>query len=514
MTVLNELELASAGGATAASVRQRAILSALRFTPGVLPLAASAPTVTVATNGTATITSTVDVSKTTPNTTIPVTNAKIATVGTPLRAVNSQLFMGNSIQQDAANTATSRRSNRQRYRFLFDGPVFEAAFTNRQGRVCIMVDGEMVFNAQTEPRLPIQLLNDQNASLVKVDFGTNTPSLYASFVQNNGAPAVGGSGYVVGEVITMTGGTFTAPAKIKVTAINAGAVLSGQIVDPGIYSVFPNNNVAQGSTTGSGTGATWNLVSSARHSVRRMRRIEIITSGDNYQPYVIGINVGAQDCVQPWPVVGPRILFLGDSLVANTFSDWPTGGFADLSGQFLGLDDIWISGRSGEGYLQQVSGVKLRDRLINDVYAYTPDIIVTCMGYNDKAQDPTALQAEVQACHADLLTNLPNAFHFAMNAHRDYLTSLTPPANVTNAIAAGINAAYASYANRARFIDSVALGWDVGGSGTVKAPTGVGTSDFWISSDTLHMTQAGHERRAYLLAQAIYSASRSILLNI
>lgn len=74
----------------------------------------------------------------------------------------------------------------------------------------------------------------------------------------------GGSGYVAGEVITLTGGTANRQPKLTVTTVSAGAVTGVTITDNGDYTAFPSSTntptgVAQGSSTGSGTGATFNL---------------------------------------------------------------------------------------------------------------------------------------------------------------------------------------------------------------------------------------------------------------
>jgi hypothetical protein len=90
----------------------------------------------------------------------------------------------------------------------------------------------------------------------------------------NATVAVGGSAYVVGDMITLTGGTANPPATgvtplqnavLQVTAINAGAVTGVNVIGPGSYSVKPANPVAQGSTThsdgsaGGGSAATFVL---------------------------------------------------------------------------------------------------------------------------------------------------------------------------------------------------------------------------------------------------------------
>jgi len=67
-----------------------------------------------------------------------------------------------------------------------------------------------------------------------------------------------GSGYIVGELITLAGGTFTTAAVMRVDAVNgSGNITACSVNSAGMYSVNPVSPVAQGSSNGSGTGATF-----------------------------------------------------------------------------------------------------------------------------------------------------------------------------------------------------------------------------------------------------------------
>lgn len=69
-----------------------------------------------------------------------------------------------------------------------------------------------------------------------------------------------GTGYVIGEMITLTGGTSTSQTVITVLSIGGGgAIATIQVSTPGQYQAEPSNPVAQGSTTGVGIGATFNV---------------------------------------------------------------------------------------------------------------------------------------------------------------------------------------------------------------------------------------------------------------
>lgn len=69
-----------------------------------------------------------------------------------------------------------------------------------------------------------------------------------------------GSGYAVNDTITLTGGTSTTATVLRVTAVNSGAVTGVSIQTAGSYTILPSAHpVAQGSTSGSGTGATFTI---------------------------------------------------------------------------------------------------------------------------------------------------------------------------------------------------------------------------------------------------------------
>jgi hypothetical protein len=87
------------------------------------------------------------------------------------------------------------------------------------------------------------------------------------------AVAVGGTGYAVGDLITLEAGLSTnapigAPVVLRVLTLTGSAVATVEVVTQildsatpfgGSYFAAQTNPVAQGSTTGSGSGATFNL---------------------------------------------------------------------------------------------------------------------------------------------------------------------------------------------------------------------------------------------------------------
>jgi len=92
----------------------------------------------------------------------------------------------------------------------------------------------------------------------------------------------GGTGYVVGDIITLESGAVDeapigAPAKLRVETLSGSAVATVSVVsqvidaDPelgGSYFAKQTNPVAQGSTDGVGTGATFNLTQGSAQAQR------------------------------------------------------------------------------------------------------------------------------------------------------------------------------------------------------------------------------------------------------
>jgi hypothetical protein len=68
--------------------------------------------------------------------------------------------------------------------------------------------------------------------------------------------ANGGTGYTVGDVLTLSGGTKTTAATVTVTSVSSGVITGVNITNPGVgYSVVPTSPVSV--TGGTGSGATF-----------------------------------------------------------------------------------------------------------------------------------------------------------------------------------------------------------------------------------------------------------------
>ncbi len=78
----------------------------------------------------------------------------------------------------------------------------------------------------------------------------------------------GGTGYVVADVLTGVGGTFSPNAfQVEVTAVSAGVVTAVRVTNGGAYTVNPSTPVA--TTGGTGTGCTLTPI---REFITRLRQ--------------------------------------------------------------------------------------------------------------------------------------------------------------------------------------------------------------------------------------------------
>ncbi|NOV28003.1 SGNH/GDSL hydrolase family protein [Cupriavidus necator] len=409
--------------------------------------------------------------------------------------------IGNAVINDGTNrgvgsSITFADSSKQasnspiRTRFVTDAPAFEAVFRGTQfAAVSAIVDGEYIARA----RLAV-FPNDGNPHYVKFDFGTNTRTYTLAQVSKN----AGGSGYAVGDQITLAGGTFSTAAVVTVIQVSSGAISAIEVSNQGAYSVS-TTTFTQGSTTGSGTGATFNgPVWSAQFTQRKMRRIELIWHGSGQKLY--GINVDNQSTVLPYavPALAPKIAFVGDSITNGTYLDY-AGAHIGLSiGQRLGLADrAEINAIGGSGWATvnttvTPNGPAWNDaKRVADFIALDADIYVWWGSQNDAAAGSSVVTAAVQSVLSQVSAAVPKAIHIGLGPIN---VSGTPGTDLSTAVGAGFAAM--GNASRFRYIDSTAENW-LSGTGKVTGETTTGNKDFYLSSDNAHPDQAGLDYLAY-----------------
>jgi hypothetical protein len=149
--------------------------------------------------------------------------------------------------------------------------------------------------------------------------------------------SAGGSGYVVGDVLTVSGGTQTTVATLTVATLSGSAVATVSISNAGVYTAAPTNPAA--TTGGTGTGATFTLSFGINNS------FTISTAGSGYveQPAVTFSGGGGSSATANGLIGSTAIVrFLADAT------------FYSASGPQLALVDT--SNQGTNAYLQLGNG--------------------------------------------------------------------------------------------------------------------------------------------------------------
>jgi hypothetical protein len=109
-----------------------------------------------------------------------------------------------------------------------------------------------------------------------VDNGSSPAAIVNDMIVTNMTPKNGGLGYVIGDLLTLVGGTGNA-ATVTVLTVNAsGSVTSVGITDPGLYTEL--SLVDFTTTGGSGDGCTFD-VTKAGYGIAS---VTVATAGNNY----------------------------------------------------------------------------------------------------------------------------------------------------------------------------------------------------------------------------------------
>ena len=215
--------------------------------------------------------------------------------------------------------------------------------------------------------------------------------------------------------------------------------------------------------------------------------------------------------------LGPRVAFLGDSIVAgatvNGVQAWPIE-----CSRLLGWRDVQTAAVGGTGYLAvNPSANTFRDRITSitnarlwaDGASGTPDVVIVAGGTNDAgAYTASAIQAEAITLFNAIRTSLPNAVLIVFSQYRQNGSPDQTTIDLRNAIqtAAATTGAHL-------FIDQIvattaganSLGW-ITGTGKAGSTNGTGNADRYVSSDGTHPTLAGQQYLGSRAAQAIAAA--------
>lgn len=390
--------------------------------------------------------------------------------------------------------AAKRTTGLGRVRFQTDAPAFEVCIRslfNINSDINLIVDGQMAYSSR-----PYCLPYIATPRYVKYSFGADTQTLELMY---GDVPTSGGTGYVVGDIITLAGGTFTTAAQLMVTNVTAGVVTTTLPITRGIYTAVPASPVAQGSTTGTGTGYSLsNPIWGSIQTSRKMRKIEIHMMAGIA---IGGINIDTPSSILlPWavPATQPRLVFLGDSQMFGSYLQHASAGMPIRIAKALGLDASFASNTvSGTGWTTNNGTAAMWSNPVRlaDIVALAPDIVVITGSQNDT--DNSALQTAVTTSLISLCASLPNAKFIGIGP---------VSGGASPFLAAGWAAAPQT---QCAYIDMNGAGW-MAGTGRVTSQIGNGPRDFYLASDGGHLDNGGRDRFADIAAVEIARAVVSL----
>jgi lysophospholipase L1-like esterase len=142
----------------------------------------------------------------------------------------------------------------------------------------------------------------------------------------------------------------------------------------------------------------------------KMREIELIVAGVGSQLRLSGATIEEAATMAPVAGRGPKIFVLGDSIVETTGPTLGINAYPVVLGDALGCDNVTASAIGGTGLLATAGGTKLtyRGRVLTDVIAYKPDIVIISGSPNDSTRTTAEVSAELQLLIADIRAELPD----------------------------------------------------------------------------------------------------------
>lgn len=374
-----------------------------------------------------------------------------------------------------------------RVRFMTDAPAFDVCFEDRAfSQFNVVVDGEYAYRSKA-----VTFTNTGNYRYIKVDFGSD--SVTYEKIQTNFSIVSAGSGYAVGDQVTLDGGSGAAsgvPTTVVVTQVSGGAVAQVDIVTAGSYTSQPSGTFSQSSTTGSGAGLQLNATFfGKKHSTRKMRKIELIYSS----PAVfLGIVGTSSDIFLPWEddaVHRPSLCVIGDSIQIGTYLAYGGGHIGASLAQHLGLwDKLVINGIGGTGWITGGNTAWSSEQRVDDFIAHQANIYLFVGSQNDGAAS-TQLQNAV--------TDVINQIHSSVP--ESVVVGIGNVMGASASLSASIGAGYAAAAqqSRVRYIDNQApFSW---------MPSAA-TSNWQATNDGNHLAQEGQDLFAKIAAPYVANA--------
>jgi hypothetical protein len=178
--------------------------------------------------------------------------------------------------------------------------------------------------------------------------GVQATAVVGSMVNTGAAVASGGTGYTVGNTLTVLGGTTTGvSATLTVTAVSGGVVTSATPANFGQFTVLPTNPVSV--TGGTGSGATFNL----NYGVGSNPSFTITNAGSGYveQP-AVSFSGGGGSGAAAYATVGGGAIIRSIGTTGVSAFDFQGSASASNNAPILRLRDVNTGTSSNTGYIQ------------------------------------------------------------------------------------------------------------------------------------------------------------------
>lgn len=474
-------------------------LGLLNLRVSTIPEAMAAPP--TITRGVNAANSTIQPSATTTTATIPPSSPRLSYRGCGGQLTQSSAAPSPYVKGSHINFGTYRANNWFSVCFQTDAPEFDFAVYDDTGAYMVWVDGQPVSREIDYPTY-----TTSGRAYHKVSFGIDVVTRRA---EASKLVAGGSGGYALGDILTVTGGTFTEAAQVIVRQATSGVIYGVSPYRRGTYSIIPPNPVSLSGGSG-GSGATCNLTWGQRHTTRKMRRVELQFAAS---AAFGGINVPSGCVVQPLPASGETWLWVGDSYQDGTYQSTVGMTWGGVAAEALGVREQMISYGIGSVGYSTVSGSKPNFLgMVPDLVALNPTRMVVGLGVNDVASDGN-LQSRVADAYAQLATLLPNCLFFVLGPWIGSSSALSGNFTAKNA---AIKTAFESVipAHRGAYCDTalgdVLLNPDGTNAGSASPGT-AGNTGHWTSSDAVHLGGEGQVYLGYGVANAIARAARAIL---
>lgn len=171
----------------------------------------------------------------------------------------------------------------------------------------IGISGDAVINYNTKRLVFINTpAAGQLLYIVSIGFGGAGSSVASAYVVS------GGTGYEIGDTVTIAAGMSFNPPILSVASIGANnRITKVDVINAGLYPRLPDQPVVQSATNGTGIGATFNLAFTDKFAMYSFTGDDVTTDYvlPNITPYVSGVMVTVDGVIQPysWLSYGIRL---------------------------------------------------------------------------------------------------------------------------------------------------------------------------------------------------------------